>query len=357
MVSGAVGVLGATGAVGRVAVARLAAAGVGPLLLGGRDLRRAAALAAGVPGARAVRVDLADPGALAAFCAPCALVCNCAGPSYRVLGSVARAALAAGAASVDAAGDRPAMADLAAGPPPERPVVLSAGVVPGLAALLPRLVTDPGDPPDLLEVFAGGAVPITPVSALDVLLTTGPAHGTPFAAWRDGEVVARALQPRRGVALPGFDGPVDAVPFLSAEAVDLAARIGARELHAFSVYAGQRLPLALAVAWAEGGPPEDHAADVIAAAAEDLAGRSPFSTVLVRASRRGRTRHVLLRTIDPYGLSGAVVALAARAVLDGAVPPGVAAAADVLDPRAVAAALAADPLVTTLETEEPAWAP
>lgn len=352
-----IGIVGATGAVGRVAVRRLGTLRSEPLRLGGRDGTRLRALAGEVPGATATRVDVTDPELLAAFCAGCHVVVNCAGPSYQVLGTVARAALAAGAHYVDAAGDRVALHDLdgdAEGPSRQRCVIFSAGLMPGLSGLLPRLLVDDEDVPPCLAVYAGGAVPLTRVSAIDAMLTRGPRFGTPFAVWRDGAVVERTLEPVRGARLPGFDGPVDAIPFLSVEAAALGATLRLPELRGYAVYISTNLPDALAMSWAdEETDVEDHAVAVIAAAAADVAEVDPHYVLLARTEPTddGRLGQLRLRTPDPYGLSGVVAALAADAVLGGRIPAGRHLAADVLDAQAVTAALATDPLVTALHVQ------
>jgi len=341
-----IGLLGATGAVGSVVARRLAAAGRGPLRLAARDVTRLQALAGEVPGADVLRCDLDDPGSLAAFCAGCRLVVQCAGPSYQVLGTVARAALAAGAHYVDAAGDRVAIDDLG-GAPAGCAVVFSAGLLPGLGGLLPRLLVDGEGSPHCLEVYAGGAVPLTRLSAVDALLTRGPRFGTPFAAWRGGRVVERALSPLRGIHLPGFERPADAIPFLSAEVAALAEQLRVPELRSYAVYPSARLPDAFAMAWAdEETSLDDHAGAVMAAADADLAEQEAHFVLLVHTEPAGR--RLLMRTADPYGLTGAVTALAAGAVLDGAIPEGIHCAAEVLDPKTVAGALLRDPTVTTL---------
>lgn len=341
-----VGVLGGSGAVGRVVVARLAAGGV-RVRTGGRDKERAAA----VPGtAEAVAVDLADADALAAFCTGCAVVVNCAGPSYRVLDTVARAAVAAGAGYVDAAGDVVALDALTTGPPAGLatvPAVFSAGLMPGLSGLLPRLLTD--RPVTRLDVYVGGSVEISELSAVDALLTRGPRFGHALAAWRDGRVVEHALAPLRSVSLPGFRGRVHAWPFLSAEMAALAAATGVEELRNYTVYATENLPTVLAEAWADGDL-DAHVPAVVDAARRDVAEHGRHYALLAHARPGGR--RLLLTTPDSYELSGVVAALTAVAIGDGRVPPGAHHAADVLDPHDIAAALAADDLVTSLELPE-----
>jgi len=350
-----VGVLGGAGAVGRVTVDRLAAAGH-PVRVGGRDLARAKAVSGA---ADAVRVDLADAAALAAFCAGCAVVVNCAGPSYQVLDTVARAALAAGAGYVDAAGDAVAMDALTDGLPAglaRLPAVFSAGLMPGLSGLLPRLLADAG-PIGRLDVYVGGAVEIGPLSAMDALLTRGPRFGHALAAWRDGRIAEHALGPLRSVTLPGFLGRVHAWPFLSTEMVRLAGAFGVAELRSYTVYATENLPAVLAAAWADTGPVAAHVGAVVDAARRDVEESGRYYAVLANArplaGSGGTSRRVLLRTPDSYELSGVVAAAAAAEILAGRVPAGVHHAADVLDPHRTAALLDADDLVTGLELPTP----
>ncbi|MCP9984885.1 saccharopine dehydrogenase NADP-binding domain-containing protein [Actinomadura madurae] len=118
-----IGVLGASGTVGRVAVDRLASWDLGDLRLGGRDLDRAAEVGAQVPAARTepVRVDLNDADALRAFCAGCDVVVNCAGPSYLVLDTVARRRWRAGLTMSTRRVTRPPPTRSAKAPPAGRP--------------------------------------------------------------------------------------------------------------------------------------------------------------------------------------------------------------------------------------------
>ncbi|MFD7657057.1 hypothetical protein ACFV4N_24045 [Actinosynnema sp. NPDC059797] len=312
-------------------------------------LNRDPARAKAVPGAsEAVAVDLGDADAPAAFTSGCAVVVDCAGPSYRVLDVVARAALRAGAGYVDAAGDAVALDALTTGAPPEParlPAVFSAG-------LLPRLLAEDG-PIDRLDVYVGGSVEISPLSAVDALLARGPRFGHALATWRDGGVVEHAPAPLRSVTLPGFEGRVHAWPFPSAEMGALAAALGVAELRNYTVYATGNLPTAPAAAWADDGPLDAHVDAVVEAARRDVAECGRHYALLAHArppaGSGGGSRRVLPRTPDPYELSGVVAALAAVEILTGGVPSGAHHAADVLDPRRTAAALAADDLVTALE--------
>ncbi|GAA2400704.1 saccharopine dehydrogenase NADP-binding domain-containing protein [Actinomadura vinacea] len=353
-----IGVLGGSGAVGRIVVDRLTAWELGKLRVGGRDLERVAKVCAQAPKAHTepMRVDLNDRDELRGFCADCDVVVNCAGPSYQVLDRVARAALAAGAHYVDAAGDLVAIDALGDAPPTglaDRAAVFSAGLMPGLSGLLPRLLAVDG-PPARLDIYVGGAAAIGPLSAVDALLTRGPRFGTALAAWRNGGIAPNALRPLRSVALPGFRGRVHAWPFLSAEASRLAAELGVEELRNYTVYVTEAIPRALAAAWAdEDAPLERHVPAVAAAAEADLAATGPYYTMLFQAVHHdpapGRPRRLELHTPDSYALSGVVAALTARDLLDERIPPGVHLAAEVLSPRETLTLLADDPLVTGVE--------
>ena len=350
---GPVGVLGGAGAVGRTAVERLRGFGL-PVRVGGRDVGRADEVARAT-GSAAVAVDLFDDASLAAFCAGCSVVLNCAGPSYRVLDRVARAALDAGAGYVDAAGDLVAVEALTRRRPDglaHRAAVFSAGLMPGLSGLLPRLLLD-GTPVARLDVYVGGSVEISEASAVDALLTRGPKFGHALAVWRAGQVAPHALAPLRSITLPGFRGRVHAVPFLSTEMVSLAAEAQIEELRNYTVYATDNLPQAFAAAWADDDrPPEAHATAIVQAAHRDVEDHGRHYAVLAYARPPVGSglpaRRVLLRTPDSYPLSGVVAAIAARRVAAGAVPPGAHYASQALDPATVAAELAGDPLVDEL---------
>jgi len=362
-----IGLLGGTGSVGRTAAQRIAAFGLGRVRIGGRHAARCAALAEALPvPAEPFLVDLTDPEQLSDFCAGCRLVVSCAGPTYRVLDRVARAAFEAGADYVDIGGElaaRDALVGMTGTDPAPgldtRTAVFSAGVMPGLSGLLPRLLVK-GTPPRRLDVYVGGAALFTPLSAIDALLTRGPRFGVPMAAWRDRRIVPNALAPMHGVRLPGFPVPMHVWPYLTTEAQSLAAYSGAGEVRSYNVFVSNRLPEALAAAWA--AVPEVHALhsealapyaeEVVVASQLDNAEHGGFYVMLFTArpyagTAPGPTR-LLLTADDSYALSGVVVAIAARAVLGGSVAPGAHLAAEVLDLDATAAALRDDPVLTEL---------
>lgn len=352
-----VGVLGGTGAVGRVVAKRL----------DDGDTTRVRI------GARSTGVDLHDDAALAAFCRGCAVVVNAAGPSYVVRDRVARAALSAGSHYVDAAGDAPLLDALRTDPPAalaERAALVSAGVAPGLSGMLPRLLTVvPGV--TRLDSYVGGATPVGPLAAVDVLLTRGPRFGVPGALRRAGRTVPDALPRLDGVTLPGFDAPVHAWPYLPAE---LAALPFDGEIRAYAVYTSRRVPDALARAWTELPHPDAgsttgaevdpttssgvntvlvrHAGALSDATHADAAEHGAAFTILLAARRgpgSGGPRRVLLRTADSFALSGVVATEVVRQLVDGVIAPGAAAAAERIDVQRLAGALRGDPVLDHFE--------
>ncbi|HYA25352.1 MAG TPA: saccharopine dehydrogenase NADP-binding domain-containing protein [Terriglobales bacterium] len=136
------GVVGGYGSTGRVVVSELHKCCRGEILIGGRDLAKANALA-GQFGSRmsAARIDVLDSRALDDFCSQCSIVVNCGGPVMALQDRVAQAAFRKHCHYVDAAGllvvkermlpHGREIADLGLS------FVISAGLLPGISEILP----------------------------------------------------------------------------------------------------------------------------------------------------------------------------------------------------------------------------
>ncbi|TCN50895.1 saccharopine dehydrogenase-like protein [Rhodococcus sp. SMB37] len=354
-----IGLIGGSGTVGRTAALRMSAAGLGSLRIGGRNLDAAAAVAAECVGeAEPVRLDLADEANLEEFCCGCSIVVNCAGPSYLVLDSVARTAFSVGADYIDIGGELPAADALrAADTARDRTAIFSAGAMPGLSGLLPRLIAQ-DRPLRRLETYVGGVARFTELSAADGLLTRGERFGESMASMRDGMIDSNSVSPLRDVSIPGFPRPVHAWPYLTTEAQSLGGLPGVAEVRAYNVFASDRLTRAMTHAWAQLSESPDHAElapfipSIVDATIADEDEFGSFYVMLFTGRPapghpRGVTR-VVLRAEDSYGLSGSVVALAAEHILVGRVSPGVHLAAEALDPCYAVKWLREDPLVHEL---------
>ena len=350
-----IGVVGASGAVGRHAAHALRSLSRGRLVLGSRRTGPLDRLAEELGGpVEAVPVDADSAESLEAFCHRCDVVLNCAGPSYRILDRVAAAALATGADYVDVTGDSPVHDRLAGSPAAEgHRVLLSAGVLPGLSALLPRWFAGRHGLREM-TVHAGGLERCTGAAAADLLLSLPGAgaseavFGRPLSAWRDGAVAEGALRVREGARAPHFPGTVFVQPFLTGEARRLAEAMGLQRLDWYNVHPGEqaRAVLTSAVGRADHGP--DTAERLRRAADLDLTGKKPYYRLVYSLVDGTGAPHTLLASLtDSYRVTGRVGAAATAAVARGQTPAGVHHAADVLDPESTVAALfEADPGAT-----------
>jgi saccharopine dehydrogenase-like NADP-dependent oxidoreductase len=183
----AIGVIGGYGSVGRATVAQLRAWGLGPIVVAGRDPTKAD-----------VMVDINEPATFERFCASLRLVINCAASSSRIRAMVADAAAANSVPYVDPGGDEPVY-ELLSGRAHAEPVVLSAGMLPGLTGLLPRqLVVERGS---RLVCYVGGQDRFSLGAATDYLAVVNGSAGRTFAVWRNGPGWSEpVLLPSRGKA-------------------------------------------------------------------------------------------------------------------------------------------------------------
>lgn len=353
-----VAVLGATGRVGGEVSARLARLqhqGRLRLRVGGRRPDRLERLleALGVPG-EAIACDLWDDTSLAAFCRGADVVVGCAGPTYRIGGRIALAALRAGADHVDVGGDDPALEQIRDSEFADRGrVLLSAGTVPGLSALLPRWLAARGH--QRIEGWAGGMERCTTTVGQDMILslsTGGPGgspYGQPLAAWRNHRPQPRAELVREGVRLPGFGEETALQPLLSAEAERVARVLGLRELLWWNVWPhGQvwnmlgQLPALLA----DPGTSTDALVQRMCRASElDLVGHTPWYRMRIRGESASSSTTVDLACDSSAVLTSAMAAATVEHVLEHPVPPGPGFAADIVDPARVLDVLRRDPRV------------
>lgn len=352
-----VGVLGASGGVGQAAVRELEALGTVELRLA----RRRAPTAAEASLARAPLCvfDMEDDASLQRFCEGCRVVLNCAGPSHRFLDRAARAALKGNADYVDAAGDEPAYGRLSefqilsAG----ARVVLSAGMMPGLSALLPRYLARTGlRRITRLTAYVGGLDRFTPAAAADYLASLGNGYGHPLCCWSDGRRASGRVGPLHDVELPFFPDSVSAHPFLSAETERLIRALRIERATWYNVYAAGgtlRLLGSVHAALESGAPMEAAASELVRAAELDLAGRTPYQLLVFEmegeSAERSTIRSLVLRGRDSYQLSGAVAAHAVWTVVRGELPPGLHFAAEALDPGATVERLQESDAVAAFE--------
>ncbi|ANN15488.1 hypothetical protein SD37_07345 [Amycolatopsis orientalis] len=304
-----IGVLGATGDVGRHAVGFLERLGIGPVRAAGSAV-----------------ADFRDPASLDRFASGCEVLVNCAGPAHAIGDRVAEAARRAGAHYVDASGDEPV--DVHSG----RTALLSAGLQPGLTAVLPRWLARDAEVHGL-KVWLGVSDLFSRSAAEDYLHAAAAGHGEALAAWR-GERRSRALTRETGVTLPFFPEPVTLLPYFTPEAERLARALRVAEGDWYTVLAGDHVGRAFDRVHGIGR--EEAVADLCRASRLDLADRAPRVVLIAEAD--GRT--AVLRAKGNGVVTGAVVALAVSAVERDELPPGSYFAGDVLRPQSLVDGLA-----------------
>ncbi|WP_445222787.1 saccharopine dehydrogenase NADP-binding domain-containing protein (plasmid) [Bradyrhizobium sp. Pa8] len=341
MSSGAIGILGASGQVGHHVVGWLRRDQVGPLRLGGR--RRSPLEALQKPGDDIRPVDLREDLALTEFCRGCRVVVNCAGPSYQVLDRVARVAAAQGAHYLDVSGDGPAHALLQNRMPasPGWVALLSAGMLPGLANLVPAWLSD--QPGGALTVYSGGVERLAGAAAADLVLSLRPQaavtidnywYGEAGASWELGRRRSRSLAAQEKVQLDFFPGTVAMLPYLSADAERLATRRKLTTLRWFNVFSGQRLRETLIGLRGRSGTLSEAVRDVERASELDVLGIRPYYAMVFVLEQPPRpTRRAAIVTNSSLALTAATAVAALRALLRGEVPPGLHFADDVLSPQ------------------------
>lgn len=337
-----VGILGASGQVGHHVVRWLREAGVGPLRLGARHPLPLQAPSEHRSDDTWQAVDLFDDTALSGFCRGCRLVVNCAGPSYRVLDRVAREAVAQGADYIDVSGDGPAHGLLSASMPEARSrvILLSAGMLPGLANLVPAWLSDRSG--GSLTVYSGGVEALGGAAAADLVLSLQPPdpalsglvhYGEAGASWEFGARCSRSLSAQDDVQLDFFPGRVSLLPFLSPDAERLAQRHQLTTLRWFNVFSGPRLRETLIGLRGRADDLDAAVRAVERAGQLDLLGLRPYYTLVFVLEQLGQpVRRAVITTESSLALTAATAVASTLAVLAGSIRAGLHFADDVLSP-------------------------
>ena len=362
MVSGQdrrIGIIGASGAVGRVVTDVLAQTEGVTLVLGGRrppsDMQAAAGKTARAR-IEAIAVDVLDAKALHRFVDGLSVVVNCAGPSYVIGDRIARAALAAGADYVDPGGyDRLARAlqsldrDVT-----ERGLrfVFNAGLLPGISGVLPAfLASSCLDRVERLECVYVGTDKWSLASALDIIDSLGDFGVRRHAGYiSDGVHVPMPFRKSLRSLDPGAGLARTTVALFHAEEI---ARLAAREaIPTVLVWGGNHgrrsgvvLALAKCLALHRWRWSRHLAARSLAWASTADARRQPAAFVILcdlEGLRNGKPVRVTgsMRFGDTYLATGRIAGLATGMLLaPDRVRPGVAMLHEAVEPAALLTAL------------------
>jgi Saccharopine dehydrogenase NADP binding domain len=327
-----IGVLGATGRVGAAVLRSLNQPNVEVLAAGRSRDRVAATLGAlDASNARPVELDLFDAPQLDNFCRDVELVINCAGPSGVVLDRVISAAARTKRPAVDPGGYDPVLARLQAIEEgfgrAQAPIVVGAGLLPGLSGLYPRWVAETGDAaPERLDIFYAGTDAWAPSSAWDIIQSLGDFGAErPPSYYADGELKAVPFRRAfRKLSLPQPVGRVRGLLVYTEELGRLAKSLGIAEVHCHGANNGRWSGLILgfvkvAKLYRSAKKTERSARWLSWASQRDQHnGQSPCFAIDCRATwRDGSVRHARIVVGDTYEATGAILASVVRLMLDG----------------------------------------
>ncbi|MGO8964516.1 saccharopine dehydrogenase NADP-binding domain-containing protein [Mycobacterium sp.] len=308
---------GSTGAVGASCLDILARRGEVSLLIAGRDEARLRDIASAIQAdVEILRLDVADTSAVAAAVTRCDVVINCAGPSQRLSADVAGAAIATRVPYVDPGGDR-ALLDRIAAAAPAVPVVLQAGVQPGLSGLLLRVLSlHRRDKIDGVTAWSGGLQRLTPASVLEYVASLHDTNSHPGAALRDGVIRRVSHDECKPAPTQYFPDSATVRPHLDAETVSVAAHLGIRNVRWMNVFDGVHTTRAMQLLAVDDKRPRTQTdlGDVLAVARLDLFGREPYFAIVGSAHGNGGSTTVAFTCPDSYRITGALTAFAAQHV-------------------------------------------
>ncbi|GIQ70289.1 NAD-dependent epimerase/dehydratase family protein [Xylanibacillus composti] len=237
-----IGILGASGQVGRGAVETMLGSAEFPIVLGGRNpeklreqYRRAE------PRAVFMHVDVYDSESLRRFTGSCDVVINCAGPSKQVLDRVASACLEHGVHYVDVSGDEHLYKRLRSA---NREIeekrltfLVSAGVYPGLSEMFPAYVAETGlDEVELLELFFAGNGGFSLNAAYDIVCSIQEDTGRGMMYGKNGEASKMDRPFPRSYPLPPPAGERNVYPVLHDEFLSIARSRRFREAMFYNTY-------------------------------------------------------------------------------------------------------------------------
>jgi len=342
-----IGVVGGYGATGKAVVSELHKCCNGEILIGGRDLAKANALAAEFQNrVSAFRVDVLDPGALDEFCKQCSVVINCAGPVMLLQDRVAQAAFRMCRHYVDVAGMSLVKEHMQAHgqkiADSGLSFVVSAGWTPGMTELLPTYA------------YAQAKSRIDAIESVSVYFSDSGEWS--ISALQDGvSYISRA-----GLSRPGYFRKgqwIKAKVFEASRKVDLGDPIGCRRFGLFSMpelgEVGCRLTDCDFLSYSYVSGVRSAAAAIAIALLplseargvrllQNIFRRNRLSVagfVVVHVAGRSEGRNFALRTgimFDAgreYWMNGVVAATAARLILEGkTVQPGIHFLAEAVDP-------------------------
>jgi len=234
-----VGVIGASGNVGRGVVALLSEEKNIILRIGCRKIEN---LNQEFRRIEAVSVDLYEDAELEAFITGCDLVINCAGPAYKVMTRVAESCFKQSVSYIDVAGNKSQyqkLVDLAF-KYPHAGGIISAGIYPGLAEMLAIwAIGKAGGKIKVLEEIFYGNNDLSKNAAIDICDTLNSDEGNAFSYCCNGEVRKIDFKVKGNIKLPGLGEQINLIPVVYEEFAEAMKSSGIEQAIFYNSFADQ----------------------------------------------------------------------------------------------------------------------
>ncbi|MCR8979411.1 saccharopine dehydrogenase family protein [Brevibacillus laterosporus] len=223
-----IGILGASGIVGREAVQTILAFTNHHVVLGGRNpdnlCESFKEMEARI---ECLQVDVYNVEQLHRFCSPCDIVINCAGPSKQIVDTVASACIEHAVHYVDVSGDEHLYRQLLKRQHEIKEkgllFLISAGVYPGLSEIFPAYIAENElEEIDFLELFFAGQGDFSLNAAYDIVCSIEEDTGLGMTYCKQGEAKKIDGSFHRNYELPLPAGKRDTYPVLTQEFSQMA---------------------------------------------------------------------------------------------------------------------------------------
>lgn len=120
--------------------------------------------------------------------------------------------------------------------------ILASGYVPGLSAIIPRIIVSKElDKVEKLYCFQGGKQSFSAIAFTDILLSSITKSGYADSYYSHGEIAKDVLKLGEKVSVPGFKDSVFLKAYLSNEMKELAEELGIGELHWYNMVSDESM--------------------------------------------------------------------------------------------------------------------
>lgn len=236
-----IGVLGATGLVGKGAVEVLLQQKDIDILIGCRNAEKAKNIYGNEIEKNIFEVDLFDCDKLKEFCSRCNIIINCAGPSAKVLNIVADVCIDLGKDYIDVSGDKDIYDNLIKR---KRDVIdknvlclIGAGAYPGLTEIFPSFVANEYfDKVETIKEFFAGCGEFSENAAYDIVASIEKKQGYGMCYCKEGKIEKIKENLYTSYKLPDPAGELDVYPVISDEFLRGISKSNIKNAYFYNTY-------------------------------------------------------------------------------------------------------------------------